>query len=538
VVAGFTFMNLLDADTVPGRGSVVVGGSYALGVLELLAGAWFVLTLLALGRAGQAAVWKLPPPRLGIALPLPWLVVDDRDEARAGRKGELDILYAGLGLAGIGYGLLDLGAELSGKATPSGQALRLAAWGGLCALWALWSPLGPTPGGRAFDLALPHREGRLDARTYLRSRILRRQGGQPLFDGEGHHLVWVSALVLWLFLGLRGGVSFLAAQAGALAEALLGGASVLDALVAAGVGASAIAAVAACLGLLAWRLAEALRGNLKPATTNLAPLGPDPAGARRALEASPLFAPLDAATTTALAERFQGSAVAPGALVVREGDSGDRLFLVGSGELLVFTTTPAGREQPLATLVAGDCFGEIALLDGGARTASVRAEGPAVVFALERGPFLESLVQAGVAPREVTARLRSTQLVRKSPIFSHLAPPAVAQLAGTLRRREAPAGTVLMREGEPGDTFYLLEAGSLRVDRGAGQAEVARIEPGGFVGEIALIHDVPRTATVTAAEDAVVLTLDRDQFRAVVSSDFAAGVRLEIAATRRLPGAA
>jgi cAMP-dependent protein kinase regulator len=78
-------------------------------------------------------------------------------------------------------------------------------------------------------------------------------------------------------------------------------------------------------------------------------------------------------------------------------------------------------------------------------------------------------------------------------------------------REELPAGTVIIREGEPGERFYVLFAGMCSVSNSAiGTREVLR--PGAYFGEVALAMDVPRTATVTAMTPVVVASCDRATF--------------------------
>ena len=80
----------------------------------------------------------------------------------------------------------------------------------------------------------------------------------------------------------------------------------------------------------------------------------------------------------------------------------------------------------------------------------------------------------------------------------------------------APAGTVVIREGDPGETFYIVESGSVEVSRGGQPIRTLGAVGDGF-GEIALLRDIPRTATVTAITDTVLLTLGRREFLAAVT---------------------
>ena len=87
----------------------------------------------------------------------------------------------------------------------------------------------------------------------------------------------------------------------------------------------------------------------------------------------------------------------------------------------------------------------------------------------------------------------------------------LARLAKRMEREEIAPGTVVVREGEPGDRFYVLFSGMLSVSQASlGNRDVLR--PGDYFGEVALAMDVPRTATVAAITPAVVASCDRDTF--------------------------
>jgi CRP-like cAMP-binding protein len=85
------------------------------------------------------------------------------------------------------------------------------------------------------------------------------------------------------------------------------------------------------------------------------------------------------------------------------------------------------------------------------------------------------------------------------------------KLAKRMEREEVAPGTAIVREGDPGDRFYVLFAGMLAVSQaGFGGRNVLR--PGDYFGEVALAMDVPRTATVSAITSAVVASCDRETF--------------------------
>jgi MFS family permease len=122
------------------------------------------------------------------------------------------------------------------------------------------------------------------------------------------------------------------------------------------------------------------------------------------------------------------------------------------------------------------------------------------------------------AARGLDRRLRAPDelpLLQSLPIFAPLGPGRLDALARQLVRVQVPAGSVVVTEGEGGDLFYVIESGRVAVTHGA---QLIRHEgPGEYFGEIALLRDVPRTATVTATEDTVLLTLARAPFLEAVS---------------------
>jgi len=119
-----------------------------------------------------------------------------------------------------------------------------------------------------------------------------------------------------------------------------------------------------------------------------------------------------------------------------------------------------------------------------------------------------------------TAAPEATALLRRVPMLAALPEPVVERLAREAVDASFRAGTPIVREGEPGDRFYVVKSGTVEIlGRTFGSGS-------GF-GEIALLRDVPRTATVRAASDASLWSLERDSFlRALLGN-----VRAQTAAT-------
>jgi MFS family permease len=135
--------------------------------------------------------------------------------------------------------------------------------------------------------------------------------------------------------------------------------------------------------------------------------------------------------------------------------------------------------------------------------------------------------------RQATVPVVEIALLRSLPLFSPLGAPALEGLARGLAELQAPAGTAVVREGEPGDRFYVVAEGELDVS--AQGREVRTIGRGEGFGEIALLENVPRTATVTARTDTRLYALDKPSFLASVSSHPRAAGEADRLVRERLP---
>ena len=124
-------------------------------------------------------------------------------------------------------------------------------------------------------------------------------------------------------------------------------------------------------------------------------------------------------------------------------------------------------------------------------------------------PRLRALDASAPAPR------RELALLEALPLFAPLPSTTLESIAAVLAPLSFPAGTAVVREGEAGDRFYVVEAGHLEATQ-AGK-HLSSLDEGDFFGEIALLRDVPRTATVTARSEVRLLALARAEFVAAVT---------------------
>lgn len=164
----------------------------------------------------------------------------------------------------------------------------------------------------------------------------------------------------------------------------------------------------------------------------------------------------------------------------------------------------------LACLGLGAVLGPVLVETVGIEAALVISGGflPAVV--LLSAPALARIDTRARVPAERVA------LVAAHPIFAPLPAATIEQLAGRLAAMVVTPGDEIIRRGDPGDRFYLVESGEVEAQL---DGEVKLLGSGDGFGEIALLRDVPRTATVVARTAATLLALERDDFLAAVTRD-------------------
>lgn len=153
-------------------------------------------------------------------------------------------------------------------------------------------------------------------------------------------------------------------------------------------------------------------------------------------------------------------------------------------------------------------------------------QGSVLVFAAAL-PML--LVFAWPALRELDRRAivpaRELALLRKLRLFDTLDPPAMEALARRASWDAVSAGTVIIREGGPGDRFYVLESGAVTASKD-GRFLRRLATPGDSFGEIALLRNIPRTASIVADQPTVLLEVDRASFLSAVTGNPAAAAAI------------
>jgi CRP-like cAMP-binding protein len=253
--------------------------------------------------------------------------------------------------------------------------------------------------------------------------------------------------------------------------------------------------------------------------------------AAKLIDGLAIFGDLPEDVLSDLAGRVQLRSVAAGKPVFRQGDRPRAFYVVRRGALHVVEEDPeTGKERVLRTLGRGESFGELGLVDGTARTATVRATTESELFEVDEATFDRLLADTVHLP-DLAPTLQAVAELRQIPAFAALGADDLAQVLEHGAWVNVPPGETIIEQGDEGDAFYAIRAGQVEVVR---DDELVRtMGPGSHFGEIALLMDVPRTATVVARTPARVFRLPRAGFERAVAGAFRRGTLNPAAAVDR-----
>ncbi|KAF3021457.1 hypothetical protein G7054_g10584 [Neopestalotiopsis clavispora] len=237
---------------------------------------------------------------------------------------------------------------------------------------------------------------------------------------------------------------------------------------------------------------------------------------KKAIGGNFLFSHLDdeqsALILGALAEK---SIPAKDIKIITQGDSGDYFYVVEKGTFDVYINSngapgPDGLGELVSTIKAGGSFGELALMYNAPRAATViSAEPGCTLWALDRVTFRRILMESTFARRRMYENF-----LEEVPLLSSLTPYERSKIADALETQKFPPGTTIIRQGDVGTSFFLLEAGQCDafLEEGEGRQLVKHYNKGDFFGELALLNDAPRAASIVSATEVKVSTLGKSAF--------------------------
>jgi thioredoxin reductase/CRP-like cAMP-binding protein/Fe-S-cluster-containing hydrogenase component 2 len=203
-----------------------------------------------------------------------------------------------------------------------------------------------------------------------------------------------------------------------------------------------------------------------------------------------------------------------GEIVFERNEPGASLFAIADGSLLVeLDAKDRSRTVPIAR---GSIVGEVGLISGRKRNATVRTAEGAIVIEIPRSAALKLIATNSAAKREITRIATERMLLG---LVGSAGPGDLDELLETAEIQEIRAGNAIINEGDEGYDVFIIRQGSMTVEKAIGGKPIflQYLPAGAYVGEMALIDGGRRTATVRAAIKSEVIKLNGDAFRRLLA---------------------
>jgi len=208
---------------------------------------------------------------------------------------------------------------------------------------------------------------------------------------------------------------------------------------------------------------------------------------------------------------------AKGIKVITQGDAGDYFYIVEKGSFDIYVNPsgtigpgPEGMGTKVTSIGPGGSFGELALMYNAPRAATViSTEASSTLWRLDRVTFRRILMDSAFQRRRMYE-----SFLEEVPLLQSLTPYERSKIADALNAQRFKAGEVIIREGDPGEDFFLLESGQAEAyKKEAGPNPVKQYQKGDYFGELALLDNKPRAASVVAKTDVKVAVVGKDGFQ-------------------------
>ena len=236
-------------------------------------------------------------------------------------------------------------------------------------------------------------------------------------------------------------------------------------------------------------------------------------------ERTPLFSDLEPEEFKRVFELLRAVSIPPGLAVCREGDKGDSIFIIAEGRVKITRQDAQGRERQLAVLGPTEFFGEFGYFANATRQATVKAESKTRLLEISQAQ-MDQVVQDFPRVREVLLQFYRERvldnLLAFTPIFQTLAQQERRQLANLFVPVTFAPGAVVVKEGDPGDSMFIIKSGEVEVTTlnplSHQRVVLAKLQSGDFFGEVSLIKKKPRTATIMAQTPLEAMELTRANY--------------------------
>ncbi|MDC0255778.1 cyclic nucleotide-binding domain-containing protein, partial [Bacteriovoracales bacterium] len=212
--------------------------------------------------------------------------------------------------------------------------------------------------------------------------------------------------------------------------------------------------------------------------------------------------------------------------LTKEGEEGDQMFILLKGNVNVFKyNQEKNKDEKVAILGPGDVFGERTLLLGEPRSATIITEREGSILTMAQEDFKKLLKKSNTfkdkIQKMVDESFKFYGLLKSVPLFKEIPEEKLKMLAPKIKYKEFGEGDYIFRQGDKGDSFYILKEGKVEIltesDEGQTKSILATLGAGEFFGEIALFKDITRTASVKAIRKTIALSIEKMDFSHVFS---------------------
>ncbi|MFQ5786682.1 MAG: cyclic nucleotide-binding domain-containing protein [Thermodesulfobacteriota bacterium] len=237
-----------------------------------------------------------------------------------------------------------------------------------------------------------------------------------------------------------------------------------------------------------------------------------------------LFANLELEDLDGLVNRSTIKQFPIGTVVCNEGEYGDTFFAILKGTVEVSINTEGYEDLTLAVLGEGNIFGEMAALTGYQRSATVAAKDDLILIEIP-AEVLKDLMKLSSFFKETIERMYTERAVRtylrKVPLFANLSDAMLGKLESRVELISFNQGEIIFREGESGDSLYVIRTGFVKITKKHGDKDqiIAYLSQGNYFGEMALLEDEKRTATVSAFTKIELLQILKEDFNTLLEAD-------------------
>lgn len=211
-----------------------------------------------------------------------------------------------------------------------------------------------------------------------------------------------------------------------------------------------------------------------------------------------LFQQLDTTSKATVVAALMKKEFSKGTEIITQGDVGDYFYIIESGTVDFYV-----NGTKVNTSGDGSSFGELALMYNSPRAATATAASDVTCWALDRATFRRILLEG-----TFNRRIMYEDFLKDVKVLAGLSHQERLKLADALSTEIYHAGDNIVTEGETGDKFYLIESGNCEISK-LGDGVIGTIGKGKYFGEVALLNDLPRQATVTALDTVIVAFLGK-----------------------------